>query len=268
MRRTAVLVLSVLALSGCGEPKLDGSSDEALKKSVAKVAESLPDEKRGQFSEDLKVIAMSQINLAGVLKGESNVETTQQTMRITLDGKTAGAVAAEAQKIRLEREARQREQALLEIKELLDKKAIAETAKQQLAKFSVSKSRFYLREEKYSSRPKPVIEISVLNSTDQAISRAYFKGTIASPGRSVPWFSDEFNYEISGGLEPGEKASWTLLPNMFSEWGKVNAPDDAIFTVEVYRLDGADKEALYDASGLSERELKRLSDLQAKYAGS
>ncbi len=32
MRRTAVLLISALALSGCGEPKLDGSSDEALQK--------------------------------------------------------------------------------------------------------------------------------------------------------------------------------------------------------------------------------------------
>lgn len=267
MRRTAVLLFSALVLSGCGEPKLDGSSDEAMQKSIAKVADSLSDDKRTQFRSDVQLIAMSHLDLGGMLKGTSSAEASKQSMLTSLNGKTAEEVSAEAKRILAEREARQREQALAEIGELTDKQAKSEAAKSQLSKFTVTKSRFFLRDEEYSYQPKPIIELSVHNGTDKAVSRAYFKGTIASPGRSVPWLSDTFNYEISGGLEPGEAASWVLAPNMFSEWGKVRAPDDAVFTVEVYKLDGADKNELYDASGLTERELKRLVELKAKYSG-
>ena len=138
----------------------------------------------------------------------------------------------------------------------------------QLAQFKVTRSRFYKQQS--SNRflgPEPVIELDVTNGTSSAVSRAYFRGTIASPGRQVPWLTDTFNYEISGGIEPGESVSWALAPNQFTDWGKVEAPEDAVFTVEVYRLDGPDGKALYDASGLSERELQRLTSLQEKFGG-
>ena len=110
-----------------------------------------------------------------------------------------------------------------------------------------------------------IIELTVKNGTSHAVSRAYFKGTIASPNRSVPWLQDTFNYLISGGLEPGEEASWSLAPNMFSDWGKVEAPSDAIFTTTVERLDGADGEALYSTIEFGEIEEERLSELKEKY---
>src|SRR5690606_7385032 len=103
------------------------------------------------------------------------------------------------------------------------------------------------------------------NGTEHAVARAYFEGTIATPGRSVPWLTETFNYSIPGGLESGEEANWALAPNMFSEWGTVDAPDDAVFTVTVYRLDGADGEPLLTTDGFSERNAKRLAELQEKY---
>jgi len=60
----------------------------------------------------------------------------------------------------------------------------------------------------------------------------------------VPWVEDDFNYQIPGGLEPGEEARWKLSPNMFSDWGKVDAPPEAVLTVTVLRLDGADGEEM------------------------
>ena len=112
---------------------------------------------------------------------------------------------------------------------------------------------------------QPIIELTVKNGTEQAVSRAYFEGTIASPDRSVPWHKDTFNYSISGGLEPGEEATWNLAPNMFSDWGKVDAPAEAIFTVTVEQLDGADGEPIYSTRELSERDLERLNELKKKY---
>jgi hypothetical protein len=144
------------------------------------------------------------------------------------------------------------------------KRAKSESAREQLKKFKVVRSRFYKREQEFMGK-QPIIELTVKNGTDQAVSRAYFEGTLASPDRSVPWHKDTFNYDISGGLEPGEEATWKLAPNMFSDWGKVDAPPDAVFTVTVERIDGADGEAVYSTREFDESDRKRLAELKKKY---
>lgn len=127
------------------------------------------------------------------------------------------------------------------------------------------KSRFYKHKSGYG-RGQPVIELTVKNNTSIAVSRAYFEGTIASPGRSVPWLVKDFNYEIAGGLEPGEEVTWSLSPNMFSDWGTIETSKDAIFTVTVEQLDGSDGESMYSTRAFSEYDQERLQQLKTKYA--
>jgi hypothetical protein len=260
MKRMLLIGLAAALIAGCGDPKLDATTEATLQESSKKVAERLsPDEKK-QFAADLMLVALSSLNI-----GKTSLVGAQQDNNLSLDGKTAAEVNTMATNIRAERERKQKEQALLEIKELQSRVASAETAKVELTKFAVSRSRLLEQAEKYSKVPQPVIELTVQNGTSHPISRAYFKGTIASPERAIPWFVDAFNYDISGGLEAGEGATWQLLPNKFGKWGKIEAPAGAIFTVEVYRLDGPDGKVLFDAGGLSENEQARLDALQKQY---
>ena len=260
-----LLFCCALALSGCGEPKLDGTSEEAMKASVAQVASKLPAEKKDKFEKAVQIVAFSKVSFKDVVSGKQAPESIASKMFAELNGKTADEVIASADLIIEERKAREREQAVAEIHELTAKLSAADDAKKELLKFSVVRSRFYLRDKEYSSNKEPIIELQLNNGTTYPVSRAYFKGTIASPGRAVPWLVEDFNYSIAGGIEPGESAEWTLLPNMFSKWGKVAAPADAVFTVEVTRIDGADGKALFNSEGLGEREQKRLADLKQKY---
>lgn len=260
-----------LLLSGCDKPKVDTSTDETMKASLQKVKESLPEDKRQEFSEATSTIVMNSIDMkammAGAFSGNGDTIATQQAekTKAALNGKTGEEIISEAKVILAERAQKEQQQALKEIAELKDKNAKSQQAKEALKNFVVNKSRFYFQKQEFGN-PRPVIELSVENKTGTPISRAYFKGTIASPGRSIPWLVDTFNYPIPGGLEPGEKADWPLLPNMFSDWGKVEAPDDAIFTVEVVKLDGPDGKTLFDAEGFSEDDQKRLDMLVTKYA--
>lgn len=264
-----ISIFVALVVSGCDQlapaPTIDASSDESMKQSAQEIRESLPENERAEFDKALQVLAFSQINLNDIFaEGAAGAGNLEGKMRESLHGKTAREVVAEAERIQRERKAREKEQALNEIKELEQEKADAAAAREQLKAFEIIRSRFHMKEQRYSGK-QPVIELTVKNGTSSAVSRAYFEGTIASPNRSVPWLKDTFNYRISGGLEPGEEASWSLAPNMFSDWGKVEAPADAIFTVTVERLDGADGEALYSTTGFSEREQKRLAELKQKY---
>ena len=189
-------------------------------------------------------------------------DTLKAKMLEGLDGKSGAQVIERADGILAERGAKERTQALAEIQELEAQEAAAEVARKELAKFEVSRSRFYKQAPNFGMT-QPTLELSVKNGTGHPISRAYFVGTLASPGRSVPWLKEDFNYSIPGGLEPGELADWTLVPNSFGAWGTVEAPKDAILTVEVVRLDGPNAQALLD-SKFDESKVERLSALKKK----
>ncbi len=260
-----MLALAMIAAAGCSDPTIDASSDAGMKESVAKVRESLSEAKRPEFDQALQMIAFNQINMKSLFaNGGADAGDMEGKMREALDGMTAEQVLAKADQIQAERKAKEKEQALTEIRELVAKRKKAEQAKQQLDKFQVARSRFYKRERQYLGE-QPIIELTVKNGTDHAISRAYFTGTLASPDRSVPWHKDQFNYSISGGLEPGEEASWTLAPNLYSGWGKVDAPADAVFTVTVDKLDGPDGGVLYSTRDFTERDRNRLVELKKRY---
>jgi hypothetical protein len=258
--------IAVTVFAGCSDPKIDASSDEAMKASVEKVRQSLPESKQKKFDEAIQVLAFSQIDMKNLLaQGAAGVGNTEGKVRQSLDGKTGEQVIAEAERIQAERKARERQQALEEIRELEAQRVKSEAAREELKKFEVIRSRFYLREQQFLGK-QPIVELTVKNGTGKAVSRAYFEGTLASPNRSVPWHKGTFNYSISGGLEPGEQATWNLAPNVFSDWGKVQAPTDAVFTVTVERLDGADGKPIYSTTEFGERDRERLNELKKKYS--
>lgn len=259
------VLVSVIAVTGCSEPTIDASSEESLKSSVENVRESLPSSKQDEFDSAFQMIAMSRIDFADLMaEGQADTGLLEKRMRDAVHGKTADEVINEADRLREERRQREREQAIAEIQELEQKRQRTEAAREELKNFEVLRSRFYLEEREYMGA-QPIIELNVRNGTEHAISRAYFEGTIASPDRSVPWHEDGFNYSISGGLEPGEEASWRLAPNQFSGWGSVDAPSDAIFTVTVDRLDGPDGEPVLSVREFSERDAERLEQLKRQY---
>ena len=57
------VVIAFTVLAGCSDPKIDASSDEAMKASVEKVRESLPEAKRKDFDESMQLLAFSQIEM-------------------------------------------------------------------------------------------------------------------------------------------------------------------------------------------------------------
>ena len=265
MKKIWAIGVLVLLLAGCDKPKIDATSDESMKQSIEKVRESLPENKRAEFDNAIKVAIFSNVNFADILNSGASVdkEELDRKFRETLSGKTGDEVISYAQKINAERELKQKQQAIAEINELEKKKASAEKSKEDLKKFEVLSSRFSL-EKGSLGVPQPKIKLQVKNNTGKTISRAFFYGVITSPNRSVPWFEEDFNLEIPGGIEAGEEATWNLEPNMFSDWAKVNAPSDAVFTVTVMRLDGNDKKTLFDASGFTQQDQERLDSLKEK----
>ncbi len=242
-----------------------------MQESIQKIKEDLPEEKKEEFQEAVMTVAFEDVSLGAMMAGTQDGKSITDGARAKLDGKTSDEIIAMAEKIEakqeaerqgeaLERAKEQLEQAKKEIDELEEERAKSKKAEKELENFVVERARFY-KESRRFGPDQPVHELEVENNTDHAISRAYFKGTYATPGRSVPWIEEEFNYKISGGLEPGESAKWLLVPNMFSEWGNIEEHKDAVFTVDVIALDGPDGETLYSVD-FTEEDAERLEALR------
>jgi len=90
----AIIALVFTALlSGCGEPTIDGTSDESFKASIEVIGNGMTQEERKDFGTAYAVIAMK-MTFEG--KGVSEI-------RKSLHGKTAKEVFAMAEKIKADR---------------------------------------------------------------------------------------------------------------------------------------------------------------------
>lgn len=266
MRRMLVVGIAALMLAGCGGPTLDGTSEASLSESMEKIGAQLPQEQRLKFVEDLKLITLSKIGEA--FSGAIAPEQTADSLRAELNGKTVEQIAAMADALRAARAQRQKEQAQAEIKQLQAIEQAAQQAAVEMAKFQILTSEFYFAEKNKTTitpHGQPVVVAKVLNGTPYAVARVGFKGTVASPGRATPWFVGTVEIPIPGGIEPGESPTWEITPNMYTDWGKLSAPQGALFSLEIIKLEGADGALLFDASGLSEAQAQRLAQLQSQY---
>ena len=70
----------------------------------------------------------------------------------------------------------------------------------------------------------PVVEFAVRNEGKAAISRIQFRTVLTSPGRSVPWATQEFVQTFKGGLEPREKRQLTFQPT-YGNWNDPQLKD-------------------------------------------
>lgn len=84
---------------------------------------------------------------------------------------------------------------------------------------------------------------------------------MASPNRTIPWISDNFNYEFKGGLEPQEEQHLKLAPNMFGDWAveETKNRNDLVMTIKVKNAQNAKGEEIISA--FDDEDLKRLETL-------
>lgn len=254
-----------LLLIGCATPRIDTSSDEKMKDSIQKVKESLPIEKQKEFEEALQFIIFSQINLKDLLTMKQNESNFTRDIKIILNNKSADEVIQEATKIHDIKIEEENKMALTKIKDLEEKKINAEKSEELLKNIEILSASFEQKNIPYSNFREPIIELKIKNSTGKAISKIYFEGTVKSLGREIPWIKESFNYLIPGGFESGEIANWSLSPNMFSKWGNIETPKDAILEVKVQQIYGADEKEIVSIRDFTKKDEKELQDLKSKY---
>lgn len=259
--RILTLLSVLLLLSGCGKPTIDASNDEAMKASIDRMKQEMSPEEQKKFEDAATFLIMGEVDLKSIMKAAfrgEDFDTVQITAkaRESLHGLTADQVIAEATRIREARRLKEITQVKseisdleIELAEMLREKERDQAIQSEIAEIELSKTKLYWKEpSKYSFSRDLSLELTVTNNLEIAVSRLYMTGTLSTPGRSVPWLVEDFNYNIAGGLEPGETQSWTLGPNEYSG-GWRSTPkdrDDTVFTVIVRNADGPDEKKLFD----------------------
>ncbi|CDG20294.1 conserved protein of unknown function [Xenorhabdus poinarii G6] len=108
MRRLLVICLLGCVLAGCdNQPKIDGTNEIALKTSIEKIRETLPEDKKLQFDDSLNVVMTNSINFDDLFKDNregnikyGDIQKFEQRFYQSLHGKTADQVIEEAEKIK------------------------------------------------------------------------------------------------------------------------------------------------------------------------
>ena len=265
--RLSALSLSALVLVGCSDPKVDTSSMPAAVVSIEKVRESLPTYKRDEFDTALKIIAMSSFNGIDLFNPQRmNAAEIAESANAYMHGLTGDEIIERADKMLRQRRAREREQALRTLNRLEAKQDSAQRAQEHLAQISIDNARYYISTSPYGAL-EPVIELTVTNGSDRAVAELMLHGVLKSPNREVAWADETFYYAISGGLAPGESATWSLAPNRFGPWGNDQIPRNAVLTLTLLGVNNSEGEPLWDAPALTDNEAERLEELRAEYGG-
>ncbi|CAN0464009.1 unnamed protein product, partial [Phaeothamnion confervicola] len=100
-----LLVLAITLLSGCGESKIDASSNDRMKVSVQQIQKSLPQADQKKFENAARIVSLNAANIKDAKSAAAgNRDAAMATIRRALDGKTAAQVIEEADRIRAERQ--------------------------------------------------------------------------------------------------------------------------------------------------------------------
>lgn len=261
------VVLAVLfsSLISCTRPpRIDGSNAQACSSSLAAVT------KDAASSKDSSAYTAALAGLMGSFMTEMMGSTfanafsftpdpNRRTVRPTLgdsttismalceglDGYSASDIARKADSLSSKvGDALARRLRAVHLADLQAAKAAYDRVRDSLALFRVESARL-LQENDFMGLEATIV-LSVRNGTPYTVSRAYFSARAITDGREVPWIEDEFNYQIPGGLAPGETATWRLQPNRFQgAWGEVRVPASARFLVTVKRLNGPGGDPLW-----------------------
>lgn len=279
----AILASTLMAVSACTGPRIDGRTDQSCRSSLAEVSKQAL---RGQDSAKyarLMLSSIGQLAFAGMGEAFSGLGRmlddqapsvkmpTPDSLLFSLalcdalNGMTAKDVIARGDSaLPHVRAAYERRYAALQVRALRDARKESQVVAESLARFRVVSAR--LLQERGFIGLEATIVLTVDNGTTHPVRRAYLHGRVVSPGRSVPWIEGDLNYEIPGGLEPGEKATWRLRPNTFQgNWTSVRAPSDSKMEVTPVKLTGPDGQPLWGGARFTAGDQKLLDSLTTRF---
>jgi hypothetical protein len=212
MKRLSLAIVCCFLLAGCiFDPVFDTSSWDAYQRSSAAIRARLGNDDLRRLDIALKYLVAEStprieaggpmLSNVAVRSNLFNPDAVLARLAPRINGRSAAALIKDLS-IRLDAEIEQTA-------------AMLQTVENVSSAVEISAPSYYWKKSGYLEQP--VIEFTIRNNGKSAISRAYFRLALTSPGRSIPWARQEFVQTFKGGLEPREKQQLTLQPRT-AEW--------------------------------------------------
>lgn len=257
--------VAAVVLSGC-TPKIDTGSPQAFSQSIAKMTEDMSQIQKDEFRNALLAIAFNGSDDNNLMKSVDIGSPLFLGAAERIKGMTAPEILKLGYQTRLASLDARMKEAVGEVQRVEEQRT---KYKAVFDNIHLDNARYYVGDSGFMQQP--VIAFRITNSSKIAIARIYVRGVLISAGRSIPWVSDDFNYEFSGGLEPGESEQLDLEPNMFGEWkldDRYSRRDDLKLTLTLVNVEDASGNKLLDGEpGDVEVKKTELADMEKTRAG-
>lgn len=267
------LVCVGLVLASCAEAsaKLDLSSKEKFEQSVDDMRKGLSPEENDRLSKAFASILLGDaLESGGLLKlaaAGNDPFAIILKYKAQLDGKTTTEIIAFADERTKERVARQ--QASLDAQIAAINTELAADAKTE-AEVRNTLATVAIADPRYETGNfGGIVSFTIKNNGKIPLKQIDLRGTLTSPGRTIPWVDESFSHLLTGGLEPGESRSLRLgMSSMKWSDDVFSKRADLILTLQLEDFQGADgksarKNSLQKIESLKEK-LKSLSEQRAK----
>ncbi len=226
----ALLLLWVGA--GCGEAKIDGSTEETFTRSVEEVRQSLGTEEQVRFDQAMAVLAGAQ------QWPETGASGSIEHM---VHGKTAREAIELCQQFVAERRQALRASIEEKIRELERLRAVRKEALEGLKEFVVTVTDFRVRDD------GALIMVNIKNGTPHKVSTVHLHAILKRPVSGTPLAEDEIMYEFPKPVASNSIFLSGIGPSTSWNWARVPNHDGMTLELIIKRIDGPDGEPIYDS---------------------
>lgn len=214
MRKILVLLGALPVVTAC-QPTVDTSNAQAYSASIQKMTANMSPQQKTDFQQALAALAFDSADPSnGMLTSADPTSPVYLGASEKIKGKTAGEILKAGDEAQLNA----LNAALAEDSAAIQR-ANAERQKNAAIfdNIHVDNARYHVDSDMIGMN-HAIVSFDLSNASKVPIRAIYLHGILSSQGRSVPWVSSDINYDIQGGLEPGEHKHLDLEPNMFGDW--------------------------------------------------
>lgn len=252
---------------GCGDNKVDTSSDKALKQSIEDIRKSLPNDKIKEFNEALTIVMFKDFEIKNVfLKPDLSLDMELSKAKTNLEGKTANEIIIESKIIKENRIIKRKENLKEKITVLEEKKQKSKEFEHNLkSKIKISNVNFNFKKDKFLQGN---INFDLSNNMDFTISGITFELKFISPNRDVPWTEITLFESIPGGLMKEENRNintaitiyHTVIGNKLAE-----LPTDAVPVISITSIYNSSNKKISNPDSFSDWDESNLDKLKKEY---
>lgn len=271
--RLILVTMVAMALAACSsglDRKIDGTSEKAFEASLAAIKKSAKADEVARLDIALLVLAISNVSIGfegGILGALKKISATKRAEQLAdqlmpvVDGMTGREIIKAGQKRKEDEIAKQLGRIEAELAKLTKQRDEYASTKGILAPIRIVEPR--LRFNSIGSQKMSVIDFTVNNSSDIALTYLYLRGTVAEKVTGKVLFTDDINYKLSAApLMQGESKTLRLPHASPDKW---NAPavwgnENVAFSIDVVNAENLAGQKL--AAAFTQKDMGRMTALE------